>query len=236
MRVRTCLRSDWRVSSSSESRVFSAFSSSVRLHGCVSLLPQLRDKIDGAKNALLETLERIGVFNSGGGTVLLPYLTAPESLPDQTFIAPSRRLTELCARSTRARKPASSVAAISARTLRFRSMPAFFRPSMNLLYEMPGGAAGRIDADDPERAEIALLVLAADVAMTKRTFDRFLSGAIQLALGEKESLGERQGFLTICAALSSSFYSRHVFLLLSKTRRNRHVRIEPGRTQNLLAA
>jgi hypothetical protein len=48
---------------------------------------------------------------------------------------------------------------------------------------------GRVDANDPQTAEIALLALASDVAVFERFLDRFLRGAIQLALGQEEAAG-----------------------------------------------
>jgi hypothetical protein len=56
---------------------------------------------------------------------------------------------------------------------------------------------------------------------------------MQFALGKEEALRERQRFLTICAALGSSFYSRHVFLLLSKNEAEQARANWPGRTQNI---
>ena len=46
-------------------RVF-GFQIIICLDGRVSLLPQLRHKIDGSKDALLQALERVYVFGSGG--------------------------------------------------------------------------------------------------------------------------------------------------------------------------
>ena len=52
-----------------------------------------------------------------------------------------------------------------------------------------------VDADDPEAAVLALLVLAADVGVLRRRFDRFFRCAIQLALGLEEAFGARKSFL-----------------------------------------
>ena len=57
----------------------------------------------------------------GWWTVLLPYWTAPESLNFDLFYCTFAAAVDDCARSTKARKPASSVAAISAST--FGSSP-----------------------------------------------------------------------------------------------------------------
>ena len=46
-----------------------------------------------------------------------------------------------------------------------------------------GFAAGRIDADNPERAVVALLVLAADIGELQAALDGLLGCAVELALG-----------------------------------------------------
>src|SRR5688572_2057875 len=70
-------------------------------------------------------------------------------------------------------------------------------------------ARRRVDADDPQPPEIALLVLAADVSVLRRGVDRFLRCAIQLALGLIKALGTRQQLLPLGPAYCSSFDSRH---------------------------
>jgi hypothetical protein len=46
-----------------------------------------------------------------------------------------------------------------------------------------GFAGGGADADDPQRAEVALFALAADVSELQGALNGFLSGTVQLALG-----------------------------------------------------
>jgi hypothetical protein len=48
---------------------------------------------------------------------------------------------------------------------------------------MPNCAGGRVDADDPQRAEMALLLLAADVGVLQRLGDGLLGDAEDLAAG-----------------------------------------------------
>ena len=62
-------------------RVF-GFQIIICLDGRVSLLPQLRHKIDGSKDALLQALERVYVF--GSWWLLLPCSPAPGFLADAT--------------------------------------------------------------------------------------------------------------------------------------------------------
>jgi hypothetical protein len=47
--------------------------------------------------------------------------------------------------------------------------------------------AGSADADNPELAEVTLLEPAADVGIPESLLDGFLSGSMQLALGEKKT-------------------------------------------------
>src|SRR5580704_6703231 len=51
-----------------------------------------------------------------------------------------------------------------------------------------GLTASRTNADNPKRAEIALLQAASNIAVPQRLLHGFLGGAMQLALSEKEAL------------------------------------------------
>jgi len=74
-----------------------------------------------------------------------------------------------------------------------------------------GLLAGGSDAHNPQRSEIALLEAAALIAVTQRLLDRFLCGAVQLALSKEETLGKGERLTTTVATLGTTFYSRHVF-------------------------
>src|SRR6185437_11286909 len=56
-------------------------------------------------------------------------------------------------------------------------------------------ARGRVDAHDPQRAELALLLLAADVGVLLGLGDGLLGDAVDLAAGVVIALGGLQGFL-----------------------------------------
>jgi hypothetical protein len=62
-----------------------------------------------------------------------------------------------------------------------------------------------VEPDDPQAAEVALLAAAADEGVLERGIDRFLRGAIQLALGLIEALGAREQLLPLRAPDISSF-------------------------------
>src|SRR3954447_4305994 len=71
-----------------------------------------------------------------------------------------------------------------------------------------GAAACRIDAHNPQRAEIALLQSTPDEAVAQSLLDGFLRGSIQLGFGEKKPLGATQGLLAVIPPVGTSFYSR----------------------------
>src|SRR5262245_23413499 len=70
-------------------------------------------------------------------------------------------------------------------------------------------ARGRVDADDPQPAEVALLALAPDVGEVAGALDRLLGRPVQLALGEVVALREPQYLLAPLATLASTLDSRH---------------------------
>jgi hypothetical protein len=76
-----------------------------------------------------------------------------------------------------------------------------------------GRPARRVDAGDPQRAEIPLAAAPTDVAVTEGLLDRFLGGAVQPALGEKETGSGFQRLGAIGAPLRSSFDSRNGYVL-----------------------
>src|SRR5689334_17843530 len=72
-------------------------------------------------------------------------------------------------------------------------------------------ARGRIDPDDPQPTEIALLAAAADERVFERRVDRLFRGAIQLALVGVIALRQAKQLLALGAPDRSSFYPRHLF-------------------------
>jgi hypothetical protein len=66
------------------------------------------------------------------------------------------------------------------------------------------------DTDDPQGAKIAFLEFPSDVTVFKRLLDRFLRGAMQLALGEEKALRQGECFLAALTPLGTTFNSRHV--------------------------
>src|SRR5262249_27907844 len=75
-------------------------------------------------------------------------------------------------------------------------------------------AGGRVDADDPQPAEVALLAPAADERILQRSVDRLFRGAIELALVGVVAFRQPKQFLALRAANRSSFYTRHRCLTL----------------------
>src|SRR5262249_20208998 len=71
------------------------------------------------------------------------------------------------------------------------------------------GAGGRVDAGDPQPAEVALLVAATHVGEVARAVDRLLRLAVKLALVEEEALGQGEKLLPLLPALGSTLDSRH---------------------------
>src|SRR5208337_2674457 len=73
-----------------------------------------------------------------------------------------------------------------------------------------GFPAGRVDTDDPQRAELAFLVLAADVGEFQAALDGLLGRAIELALREKVPGSAFERLNPSVFTVGSSFDSRHV--------------------------
>jgi hypothetical protein len=60
-----------------------------------------------------------------------------------------------------------------------------FQAMDELAVRYAGGAAGRIDADDPDSPVVALLAFAADVGELEAAVDGLHGRTVQLALGEE---------------------------------------------------
>src|SRR6185503_18256031 len=73
-------------------------------------------------------------------------------------------------------------------------------------------ARRRVDADDPQPAEIALLPAPADERVFQRGVDRFFGGAIQFALVRVIALGQPQQLLALGPPDCSSFDAWHRLL------------------------
>src|SRR5690606_20484975 len=78
-------------------------------------------------------------------------------------------------------------------------------------------AGSRVDAGDPQRTEIALLLLAADVGVLLRLDDRLLGDAEDLAAGVVVTLGLAQDLLVTAARLHATLDSCHCSVLLRDT-------------------
>src|SRR5690606_33981298 len=76
------------------------------------------------------------------------------------------------------------------------------------------GAGRRVDAGDPQRTEIALLLLAADVGVLQRLRDRLLGDAEDLATGVVIALGLLEDLLVPTAGRHTTFDSCHCSALL----------------------
>src|SRR5687768_17174916 len=70
-------------------------------------------------------------------------------------------------------------------------------------------AGRRIDAGDPQRTEIALLLLAANVGVLQRPGDRLLGDAEDLAAGVVVALGSLQDFLVTGSCRNTTLNSCH---------------------------
>src|SRR2546423_6154338 len=75
------------------------------------------------------------------------------------------------------------------------------------------GARRRADANDPERAELALLELAAREGEIQRALDLLFRMAIELALGAAIAASQFQNVFTFLQSLVSAFYAWHQSLL-----------------------
>ena len=171
-------------------RVF-GFQIIICLDGRVSLLPQLRHKIDGSKDALLQALERVYVFGSGG--LLLPCSPAPGFLPTLLDVRSGRR--SALRPFHQSAEPCFVCGGDFGQHLSVQVDTGLLQTVHELAVRNARRPASSIDADNPQRTEFALLVFAANVAMTERAFDRFLGGAVQLALVEKNPCASASVFL-----------------------------------------
>src|SRR5579883_149196 len=84
------------------------------------------------------------------------------------------------------------------------------QPMHELAVRNSGIPAGGVNAHNPQRPVIALLVFAAGIGELQPPLDRFLRSPVQLAFGEKITGCALQRLLARCPAGSTTFYSRHV--------------------------
>src|SRR6185312_13259301 len=77
------------------------------------------------------------------------------------------------------------------------------------------GLAGRIDAHDPERAELPLLLLAPRVGEHLRALNGLLSCLVELGFCEEVAAGFLEDFLAAVSALGTAFDARHRVLLFA---------------------
>src|SRR5579883_1247916 len=75
--------------------------------------------------------------------------------------------------------------------------------------DLGGGA----DADDPERAELALALLATGVSELEPALDGLFGGAVEFGFCQEITAGAVEDFFPLGAALGSTFYARHGLLL-----------------------
>ncbi len=104
---------------------------------------------------------------------------------------------------------ALSFTARSASCLRSSSMPAALRPAISCAVRHAVLAGGRVDADDPQAAEVPLLSAPADEGILERGIGRLFRGAIQLALVGEHALRAGQQLLPLGAPDVSTLHSRH---------------------------
>ena len=71
-----------------------------------------------------------------------------------------------------------------------------------------------IDAHDPERAELALLLFASAVSELHAALDGFLGCLVELGFGEEVAAGALQDFLAAVGAFGSTFDAWHASFLL----------------------
>ena len=120
---------------------------------------------------------------------------------------------------------------MSASTLRFNSMPAFFKPLMNLLYEISEGRQAALMRTIHSERKSRFFRRRPDVAVAQRFLDRFLRGAIQLALGEEKAFRAAQRLVAVIPPLGPRFtlgtFSPFIWMSGSNrlwSRGGRHVR------------
>src|SRR5579883_3484800 len=75
------------------------------------------------------------------------------------------------------------------------------------------GLGGGADADDPERAELALALLATGVSELEAALDGLFGGAVEFGFCQEITAGAVEDFFPLGAALGSTFYARHGLLL-----------------------
>src|SRR5690606_1445436 len=78
-------------------------------------------------------------------------------------------------------------------------------------------AGRRVDAGDPQRTEVALLLLPADVGVLQRLDDRLVGDAEDLAAGVVVTLGLLEDLLVTTARLHATLDSCHFLALLRDT-------------------
>ena len=118
----------------------------------------------------------------------------------QLALASSARRDPL-SRST-GRECRGSGIAMSARTLRSTSIPAWSRPWINRAVGQALLARRGVDALDPQRAEVALTVLAVAVGVLLGLVHRRLGGADGVLAAAVEALGRLRTFLCLAWAVT----------------------------------
>jgi len=69
--------------------------------------------------------------------------------------------------------------------------------------------AGRVDADDPESAELALLLFASGIGEFERALDCFLRCLVELGFGEEVTTRALQNLLAAVVTFCTPFYTGH---------------------------
>src|SRR5271156_2520334 len=70
-------------------------------------------------------------------------------------------------------------------------------------------AGGGADAHDPDRAVLALFLLAARVGKLQRAVDGFFRRAVEFGFSKEVSTGAFKNLFALGAAFGSAFYTRH---------------------------
>ncbi len=80
---------------------------------------------------------------------------------------------------------------------------------------MPFCEGGGADADDPERAVLALFLFAAGVGELQSALDGFLGSLVELGFGEEVAGCALENFAAAIGALGTAFYTRHGAVLFA---------------------
>src|SRR5215471_12660146 len=142
---------------------------------CLLLLAQARHQLDRTLDAFFERAQRI-LFLFRGAHSLLFLQGRP-----RRFLDRQRRFRQLRQIAERAFVVQGDLRQDLAIQVHARGLQAVHE----LAVGNAGCPAGCIDTDDPQRAIVALLVLASDIGELQSALDRFLRRAMQLTLGKK---------------------------------------------------